>query len=130
MKVSHKVSFPGAREYEQHSAIFELTSEDIQHDALKECNLLEVMFVHNTLVVYEGLLFQYVKGYLGKDDLNAQTKRLFGMLTPKLEKVVKEILAVSGSNSEEKPPEKAKKTTATTAKKTTAKKADGKTTAK
>ena len=117
MRVSHKVSFPGGREYEQHSAVFELTSEDIQHDALKDCNLLEMMFVHNTLVVYEGLLFQYVKGYLGKDDLNAQTNRLFGMLTPKLEKVVKEILAVTGNSSEEKEPSKAKKTTTRTAKK-------------
>jgi len=113
MKVIHKVSFPGGREYEQYSATFELEAVDVSPDALSELNLIETLFAFNTLVAYQGVLFQYLKGYIDKEMLDAQSKRLFGMLTPKLEKVVKRMLTENGNSKE---PAK-KKTTRTVKKK-------------
>lgn len=100
MRVHHKVSFPGAQNYEQYAAEFEITTEDIPPEQLNGCNLLEKMFVFDTLVAYQGILFQYLKGYIDKNLLNDQSKRLFGMLTPKLEQIVKNILKVDGVSQE------------------------------
>jgi hypothetical protein len=88
----HRVSFPGTQNYEQYTAQFELDAEDVSPELLDGCNLLEQMFVFDTLVCYQGLLFQYTKGYIDKKDLDGQTKRLFSTLTDKLRGVVKNIL--------------------------------------
>jgi len=92
MRVMNRVSFPGSENYEQYTAEFELTSEDVSPELLQDCNLLESMFVFNTLVRYQGLLFQYSHGYIDKKTLDGQTKRLFSTLTAKLQGVVKTIL--------------------------------------
>lgn len=102
MRILHKVSFPGGNEYEQHSAEFELVAEDVSIVHLDKLNLIERMFAFNTLVSYQGLLFQYLKGYIDKDSLDKQSKRLFGMLNPKLEKVVTKMLVVEGISTTEK----------------------------
>ena len=96
MRVMHKVSFPGGRDYEQYAAEFELVAEDVSSGVLDDLNLIEKMFAFDTLVAYQGILFQYLKGYIDKEQLDAQSKRLFGMLSPKLEKAVKEMLTTNG----------------------------------
>jgi len=88
MQVSHKVSFAGSQQFEQHSATFTLESADISPALLDGCNLIEQMFVFNTLVVFEGLLFQYTLGYLSKEDFKNMKSRVFGLLNPKLRKIV------------------------------------------
>lgn len=101
MRVFHRVTFPGGNNYEQYAAEFELTTEDISGKLLDNCNLLEQMFVFDTIVCYQGLLFQYLKGYIDKKLLDGQSKRLFSMLTPKLEGMVKEILKSGGEKKKE-----------------------------
>jgi hypothetical protein len=96
------VSFPGGNEYEQYSAEFELVAEDVTTSVLDKLNLIERMFAFNTLVSYQGLLFQYLKGYIDKESLDAQSQRLFGMLNEKLEKVVKELLRTNGISTVDK----------------------------
>lgn len=92
MRVMHRVSFPGTQNYEQYTAQFELDAADVSSELLDGCNLLEQMFVFDTLVCYQGLLFQYTKGYIDKKDLDGQTKRLFSTLTARLQGIVKNIL--------------------------------------
>jgi hypothetical protein len=88
----HRVSFPGDANYEQYTAEFELFTEDVSPELLNGCSLLEQMFILDTLVCYQGLLFQYTKGYIDKKALDGQTKRIFSTLTPRLQDVVKSIL--------------------------------------
>lgn len=115
MRILHRVSFPGGREYEQYSAEFELVTEDVSSEVLGELNLIEKMFVFDTLVAYQGILFQYLKGYIDKEMLDAQSERLFKMLTPKLDKAVRAMLTENGISKEPS----AKKSTTRTAKKKT-----------
>lgn len=84
MKIGHKVSFPGGRDFEQHTAYFEITDEDIAKEAVGSLNLIEKMFVFNTVVLYEGILFQHTKGYITAEEFKAQKERIFGMLNEKL----------------------------------------------
>jgi hypothetical protein len=103
MKVWHKVSFPGGQtDYEQYSASFELETVDVDSKLLSGLNLLETMFAFDTLVAYQGLLFQYLKGFIDKKSLDLQTKRMFGMLTPKIEEAVKAILKNGDAPKEKK----------------------------
>lgn len=94
MKIMHRVTFPGSREFEQHTAEFTLEDTDIKADLLKDCNLLEKMFLLNAMTIYEGVLFQYSKGYLSEEEYKGQKSRIISMLSPKLVEVFKNILQV------------------------------------
>lgn len=99
MKVTHKISFPGGREFEQHSAEFELADSDVSPEILAGCNLAEKMFVFNVLVLFEGLLFQLCEGYIDGKEMKARRERIFGLLSDKLKKIVRSVLK---NNKEEK----------------------------
>jgi len=99
MKVSHKISFPGGREFEQHSAEFELSDSDIAPELLAGCNLAEKMFLFNVLVLLEGLLFQLCEGYIDGKEMKARRERIFGLLSDKLKGIVRSVLK---NNKEEK----------------------------
>jgi len=92
----HRISFPGDQQYEQHTAEFTIDEKDISGDILKTCNLLEKMFALNVLVLYEGLLFQLCEGQIDRKEMEARRKRIFGMLSPKLEGIVTELLKNGG----------------------------------
>jgi hypothetical protein len=89
-----KVSFPGGRQYEQYTAEFTIEDQDVPKELLGECNLLERMFLFNTLVSIEGLLFQYAKGYISLEEYKAQKDRLISILSDKLKKVLGGLLRV------------------------------------
>jgi len=97
MKVTHKVSFPGLQEFEQHTGYFEIDAQDVSAEILGKCNLLEKMFALNVLVLYEGLLFQLCEGFINKEEMGARRKRIFGLLSPKVEQIVKEVLKNGGT---------------------------------
>jgi hypothetical protein len=99
MKISHRVSFPGGREFEQHTAEFTLEDSDMKADVLKDCNLLEKMFLYNTITIYEGVLFQYTKGYFNEEEYKGQKARILSMLNPKLLAIFKDILRTENGNS-------------------------------
>lgn len=99
MKVTHKISFPGEREFEQHSAEFELADSDIAPEVLVGCNLAEKMFLFNVLVLFEGLLFQLCEGYIDGKEYKARKNRIFGLLSDKLKGIIRSILK---NNEEEK----------------------------
>jgi len=92
MKISHKVSFPGGKEFEQYTAEFSLEDSDLKAEYVSNCNLLEKMFLFNTLVIYEGVLFQYSKGYFSEEEYKGQKARILSMLNPKLLEIFKGIL--------------------------------------
>lgn len=93
MQVTHKISFQGGKDFEQHTAEFTISDSDIRAgEAVDSCNLLERMFIFNTLVLFEGLLFQFSEGYLSREDLEKRRKRIFGLLNSKLQDVVKTLL--------------------------------------
>lgn len=92
MKVMHRISFPGGRDFEQHEAQFTLEDSDVSPKVLGVCNLAEKMFVFNVLVLFEGLLFQLCEGYIDGAEMKKRRERIFGLLSPKLVKVVKGLL--------------------------------------
>jgi hypothetical protein len=96
MKLTQKVSFPGVHQFEQYTAEFTIEESDIPAEMFNGANLLEKMFVFNALVAIEGLLFQYAKGFISREDYEQQRKRLYGLLAPKLQKMVLEILKAGG----------------------------------
>jgi hypothetical protein len=92
MKVMHRISFPGDKEFEQHEAQFTLEDSDIAPEFLNGCNLAEKMFLFNVLVLFEGLLFQVCEGYIDGEEMKKRKARIFGLLSPKLREVVKSVL--------------------------------------
>ena len=102
MRLTQKVSFQGSQAFEQYTAEFTLEDTDMNPELFGACNLLEKMFLFNTVVSLEGLLFQFAKGYIGVEDYKAQKSRLVGLLSPKLEGVLKELLT-NGRNRASKP---------------------------
>lgn len=99
MQVMHRISFPGEQSYEQHTAEFTISETDVRADVLQTCNLLEKMFVFNTLVLFEGLLFQLAEGFIDEEQMKDRKKRVFGLLKPKLKSILKEILSDGSSTS-------------------------------
>jgi len=99
MKVMHRISFPGGREFEQHEAQFTLEDSDIAPELLIGCNLAEKMFLFNVLVLFEGLLFQLCEGYIDGKEMKARKNRIFGLLNDKLKGIVRSVLK---NNKEEK----------------------------
>jgi len=93
MKVSNKVSLPGQREFEQHTAYFELDESDVSEKVWEGCTLLDKMLLMNTLVVYQGLLYQYAIGFITKETKQKETKAIFGVLSKELRSKVKEALS-------------------------------------
>lgn len=93
MEVMHRISFPGEQSYEQHTAEFTISETDVKADVLKECNLLEKMFIFNTLVLFEGLLFQLAENFIDEKEMKKRKARIFGLLNPKLKDIIKEILS-------------------------------------
>ena len=94
MKLMQRVSFPGGQPYEQYSAEFTIEDQDVPKAVVGDCNLLEKMFLFNTLVSIEGLLFQHAKGYISTESYKAQKDRLLSTLSDKLKKVLGELLKV------------------------------------
>jgi len=88
MQVRHKISFQGMKDFEQHTAEFTIEECDAPAEVMEGCSLIEKMFIFNTLVLFEGLLFQYCEGYIEREDMEKRRKRIFGLLSPKLEKIV------------------------------------------
>ena len=99
MQVSHKISFPGNRQFEQHTAMFTLSTEDVPADVMSSCSVVERMFILNMLVLYEGLLFQLSEGYISYDDFNKRKKRLFSILPKHLVSIVSQLLTLSGGEN-------------------------------
>jgi hypothetical protein len=94
MRLTQRVSFPGGKPYEQYTVEFTIEDTDIPKELVGGCNLLERMFLFNTLVSIEGLLFQYAKGYFSAEDYTAQKDRLISTLSSKLKAVLGELLKV------------------------------------
>jgi hypothetical protein len=94
MKLTQTVSFPGGRQFEQYSAEFTIEEQDIPKMLVGDCNLLEKMFLFNTIVSIEGLLFQFAKGYFSAEEYMAQKDRLISTLSSKLKSILGEILKV------------------------------------
>ena len=92
MKMTQRVSFPGTRQFEQYTAEFTIEEEDVSPEVFGACNLLEKMFVLNILVSIEGLLFQYAKGFISREEYVDMKKRLYSLLTPKLGGIVDTLL--------------------------------------
>ena len=102
MKLSHRISFPGGREFEQHECIFELDSEELagQSSSFDYLNTLQKFQLMNTLLLINGLLFQRAEGYIGKDDYTDRKKRAISLLAAPIKKVLEEVLQFNGSQSE------------------------------
>ena len=81
MEVTHRISFQIGREFEQHTAEFKLGPMDVNADAFGSLNLLEKMFVLNSLVLLEGLLFQLSEGYIGEDVYKSRKERILSLLS-------------------------------------------------
>lgn len=92
MKVSNKVSLPGVKEYEQHTAYFEITEEDVKEGVLGGCTLLEKLVLFNTIVLYQSILYQYAIGYLKKEGLKKEKELILSSISPKLREKLKEVL--------------------------------------
>ena len=94
MRVAHRVSFPGLKEFEQYTTELTLESSDIPVEAVEGCDVLEKFFVMNTLLLYEGIVVQYSKGFISREDFASQKERIFGLLPKKLGVVVDKIMGV------------------------------------
>ena len=92
MEVTHKISFQVGREFEQHTAEFRLGPLDVNADAFGGLNLLEKMFVLNSLVLIEGLLFQLSEGYIDEPSFKARKSRIISLLNEKSAKALRDSL--------------------------------------
>ncbi len=92
VRVVHRVSFPGLKEFEQYTTEFTLEAVDIAPESVVGCDLLERFFFFFTLVLYQGIFVQFSKGYISREDFLAQKERLFGLLPKKLNLVVSKIM--------------------------------------
>jgi hypothetical protein len=92
MKVSHRISFPGGKEFEQHECIFDLDGSDVEGVAVDKLNSLQKIQLLNTLVVINGLLYQRGEGYIGKEDYDARKKRILSLLAPQVQEAFLEVL--------------------------------------
>jgi len=93
MQVTHKISFPGKQQFEQHTAVFSLSSEDVSAEEFKKISIGERMFVLNFLVLYEGLLFQFCEGYISVEAFKEKQKLLFKILPEHLKSLVNTLLS-------------------------------------
>lgn len=92
MKTEHIISFPGDKQFEQHSASFELDSADLDAAQVKTLNPLEKLRLMNTMCLINGLLFQLAEGYISKEDYEARKKRLLSILPKEIQVVLMEVL--------------------------------------
>jgi len=92
MKTEHIISFPGDKQFEQHSASFELDSADLDAAQVKALNPLEKLRLMNTMCLINGLLFQLAEGYISKEDYEARKKRLLSILPKEIQVVLMEVL--------------------------------------
>jgi len=99
MEVRHKVSFSIGKEFEQHTAEFVISSDDIKNNVFHDLNLLEKMFLLHSLVLIEGILFQLAEGYITDEEKKARILRVKSMLSDKVKTVLYSILG--GKNGDE-----------------------------
>lgn len=99
MEVTHRISFQIGKEFEQHTAEFKLGPMDVNADAFGSLNLLEKMFVLNSLVLLEGLLFQLSEGYIGDADYKARKDRILSLLNDNAKKAFKDVLGAKNGNA-------------------------------
>jgi hypothetical protein len=92
MRLTQRTSFPGTHQFEQYTAEFTIEESDVPKELFGDCNLLEKMFVFNILVSIEGLLFQYAKGFISREEYGEMRKRLYSLLSPKLIGIVDSML--------------------------------------
>jgi hypothetical protein len=92
MEVKHKISFQVGREFEQHTAEFTLSAEDIKFDEFEGLNLVQRMFVLNALVLIEGLLFQEAEGYIDEEEFKKRRSRVVGFMSEKVKSVFASII--------------------------------------
>lgn len=86
MITTHKISFQGGKPFEQHSAEFTLEGSDFDgaDSVFSSLNILEKMFLMNTFVIIEGLLFQFSDGYISSEEYKSRLERQKSLLSPKL----------------------------------------------
>jgi len=99
MEVTHKISFQIGKEFEQHSAEFKLGPLDVNAEAFGSLNLLEKMFVLNSLVLLEGLLFQLSEGYIDEIAYKARKERIMSLLNERTTKAFKDALKAENGTS-------------------------------
>lgn len=92
MKTEHIISFPGNKQFEQHSASFTLDSDDLKAAQVKALNPLEKLRLMNTLCLINGLLFQLAEGFISKDEYEARKKRVLSLLPKDIQEALTEVL--------------------------------------
>lgn len=100
MKTEHVISFPGEKQFEQHSASFTIDSDDLETAQVKALNPLEKLRLMNTMCLINGLLFQLAEGYISKEEYDARKKRLLSLLPEEIQMALTEVLR--GNNAEGK----------------------------
>lgn len=97
MKLVHRISFPGGKEFEQHESIFEIESKELEGVVFfKKLNVLQRFQVMQTLLVINGLLFQRAEGYIGKEDYIARKERIISQLADPVKDAFLEVLRNDG----------------------------------
>ena len=92
MKLSHRISFPGGKEFEQHECVFEISSEELSCEVFDALNPLQKFQVMNALVVINGLLYQRGEGYIDEKDYSDRKGRVISQLAEPGKNVFTEIL--------------------------------------
>jgi len=94
MKISHRISFPGGKDFEQHECIFEMDSNELsQVKSVASLNVLQVFQLLNTLVVINGLLYQRGEGYIDKSEYESRKERIMSLMSENVKVALMEVLA-------------------------------------
>lgn len=94
MKVSHRISFPGGKEFEQHECVFEIDLLDLDVGVTDKMNPLQIGQLMYSLVVINGLLYQRAEGYIDKEEYNLRKERVFSLLTDEMKEKLMEALKI------------------------------------